>query len=466
MHILKPLLACISLLLLVTGWSPGRAEESVRECIHFASSGNEYTLPADQQWHTIGTLKFNLADDSHFIATAGLFFGDGNPTNAQLTYRFTLNGQRKGFNFIHRTAKGFFDSLDLRTIMTNVEAADGDHTLTVDALNQTGSPVHFRGFWISPHMVDAGETTAKDFFNTGSPVTVGDVWTTVAEVSLNPTTSKSVYLGGFVEAGGGTAGARLDYRFYLSSHNMELRSLSDTVPGFPDGAHMAYILELPPSGTNTVQLQVRATNGDLTDISRAFLFAEVMPQYTVFSGGNWGNVIPSDDNWYVVGDSPSETIKSISRGKMGTWGTGFGHTTMHGPLLASTQWCFEILQNGSPLSFDVGCHQLHADGKTQLKTTMSDWGGRVGLNGTDLYAIRLKARVRCISTSDDLQLAQTDFQVAVLPSSDELISEDCPAGTTWADCCTSEEYGPNCTYECEGNPSLLTPIETSHNPCT
>ncbi|HEX2164519.1 MAG TPA: hypothetical protein VHM02_11270 [Thermoanaerobaculia bacterium] len=428
-----------------------KADVSVRDCIAPAAGwAQAYELPPNSGWTVLGTLQFNHDTTSDYVVNAMVDFAEGNTANTLVEYQLLLDGNPHGW-FTKRVPERFHNTQVLRSLMSNVSG--GIHTLGIQARNlSTTASVYYNRIWLSPLLVEGSEITTGS--GTINSISVGTSWTTIQSTTINTPSDKMNYVAAFLTVTGGTPLGGLEYRILRGF--TQLDHFIDTVPDVMwDGVHVAHIDTAAPSGSSTYHLQARITSGSTATIGARSLEVQSLPELMVFDVATTSSInIPSDNTWHTVSTSGTQQLHPMSIGQYGTDGHGFAHVTHTGPYDFSGELRFQLylLDETDPNldDFEVGWLEVHPVGQRRLMTNLAEWE-QLGLNSSDDYEMRLEAKGICAQMGATQTLAQTRFQVIVLP--DDTPYTYHPCSDSPGTCCANNF--PACqVYSCTMSSSL------------
>ena len=440
-----------------------KAEQSGRECIHFANPGKGYRIQPNSGWQTLGHLKFSFNSNSDIIAQVAAMLSENNTPDVLVSYQIWLDGVATSWTS-DRLPGTFPGTHVVRSFIPDVTA--GIHTLTLKVANLGSVPVDYNGFWIGPTLVDASESTTIN--QTSTPITIDTNWTTLAQAPLSVSSSQMIMMQGYAEQHTGVLGRRIEYRFQTGSTT--LQAYTDSLAGqLPDGQIVTYIYAAPPSGTNTIQLQARTFSGT-AQIQSRHLWMQTMPRYTVLDGTFTVTSIPNNGMYTALATSPAVSLNSLSLSGLSAAGTrkyttpvGYGLITYgSGTGTSEVQLRMEFLENGNPLGFDIGQLDQPYWGATKLQTLISNGDGKLGfLPPPATYSVVFSGLNLCpgsAGTSVPVQ-AGGRFQVAISPDNFPYLNINCDQHPE-LQCCAS--FPQQCTFECAPD---LPPVDSAQRGC-
>jgi hypothetical protein len=419
---------------------PARAEVSVRECItDGAPAGFSYSLPADGQWHDIGSLEFNHNSGSDYVISAVADLKPGNLVNAWVEYQITVDGLQYGW-FTRRTPEIYATTQLVRAVAPDLPA--GIHTIALRARNFSSSAVLYNRIWISPLLVDSSETTLKNY-GAGGSVTVGSSWTNLAQLSIAVPSSKMLYLAGFATV---TSGSPLTPVVYRLTSAQVVDTFNDSVPDVvSDGVHVASIYKPPSTGSANYWFQAKSLGAPFVVGARE-LAVQTLPAFTLLEGAGGAISLPNDFQWHTIAESPWITLPAPARGAYGSDGSGYAYYTYTGsPTLAEVRLDLETTYTPPADHWEVGWLGVNPSGYTKLEADASDWE-QLGLDVGTNFRMHLQARGLCPSSPRPVSVSKSRFQVMILPDNSPFTSASC-AGNP-AVCCANNPSVCQ-KYECK-----------------
>lgn len=413
------------------------AEVGVRECIAPAAApGSAYRLAPDAVWRDVGTLRFNNNGASDTVISVVAEFTAGNRVNALVEYQITVDNNAVG-TFTRRTPEVFPDTQAMRAVASGL--ADGIHVIALRARNLSSQAVLYNRVWITPLLIDAGETTLRS--NASTAVTVTSSWTNLAQLSIATPSSKMLYVAAYATVTGGSPLTNVQYR--LTSANV-IDTFDDTVPDvMSDGAHVAALYKPPGTSTANYWFQARTLGASFTVGAREMV-VQTMPRFTVFEATGGAATVPNNGGWSTLISSPWIAIPDAARGMYGSDGSGYAYFTYTGAkTFGEARLDLEIQYPPPNDHWEVGWIGVHPSGYRKLEGILSDWeqlGLDVGVNS------RMHLQMRGICPGGpSLTVSKSRFQVAVVPDSYRFTGAPCSVNS---DVCCANNSGVCLAYEC------------------
>ncbi len=415
---------------------PLYAEVGVRECIApAAAQGTAYRLAPDGVWRDVGTLRFNNNGASDYVISAVAEFTAGNSANRLVEYQIAVDGNAAG-TFTRRTPDVFPNIQTMRAMASGL--ADGIHTIALRARNLSAQAVLYNRVWITPLLVDAGETTLKN--SASAAVTVGSSWTNLAQLSIATPSNKMLYLAAYATVTGGTSATNVQYR--LTSANV-IDTYDDAVPDvMSDGVHVAAMYKPPTTGSANYWFQARSLGASFTVGARE-LVAQTMPHFTVFDASAGPATVANNGAWHTLSSS-TVTLPAAAQGTYGSDGSGYTYFTYNGGKTYG-EVRFELETPYAPPwnLWEVGWLGVQPTGARKLEGIPSDWE-QLGLDPGQNFTMRLQMRGLCPG-GPSLSVTRSRFQVAVVPDSYRFTGAPCSVNP---DVCCANNPGVCLAYEC------------------
>ena len=428
------------------------AEDSVRQCIRFAPSGERILIPAGQNVQ-VGYLDFHLNTASDAVFLNSFFWQDSaTPPGSFVSYHMHVDG-----GDAYRLTPGVWSGMRTPLVtdgsqtfeVVNQNIPAGDHTATLIVINNSGTDYELGGFWMQALFTDSSQPASYDQRNYYQTIS-SSTWTTIGQITVPSTTNGHIVLTSFVRANNV---GQVSFRYYAGSQFLKAYVMNFN--NQRDGGVFNYILENATPGT-TVTL--RAKGGGVAELTE--MVAQAVPAFTVFSGSAGGPIyIPNDWSLYTIAQSPPTYLNALSKpspnpnnGLQDTVAWGFGHTGLSMSDSTESLLWLRLFKDSSstPAFHDMGVMGHSPDPQWDQFRQIASWQSW-GMDPNTPYHIEQSLQGLC-SSGPSIQVHRTFFQVLVEP---RIGSHVCVQG--------GGQF-PNCAYSC-GLSSVTTVPAPTINRC-